>query len=79
MALRSEMAAGVAGIYLEDDAFHLCNVWVDPEFREDGVGKELVSAAVTWAKILQPGSQVKLEFNPAQQAAVDPYLKLGFK
>ncbi len=33
------MAVGVPGIYLEDGAFHLCNVWVDPEFREAGLGK----------------------------------------
>ena len=38
-----------------------------------------MSAAVTWAKILQPGSQVKLEVNPSQRAAVRLYLKLGFK
>ena len=79
LALRGEMAVGVAGIYLEDGAFHLCHVWVDPAFREADVGKELVSSAVTWAKNLRPGGQVKLEVNPAQQAAVRLYLKLGFK
>ncbi len=79
LALRGDLAVGLAGIFLEDGAFHLCHVWVDPEFRGADAVKELVSAAVTWAKNLRPGTPVKLEVNPSQQAAVRLYLKLGFK
>ncbi len=72
-------AVGMAGICFEDDGFHLCHMWVDPDFRGQGAGSTLVFAAIAWARQNRPDTAIKLEVNPEQLAAVRLYQKCGFE
>ena len=48
--------AGLAGVYVEDEAPDLVSMWVRPSARGLGVGQVLVEAAASWAKTHDFGS-----------------------
>ena len=47
---QDEEPAGLAGVYVEDDAADLVSMWVRPGCRGQGVGEALVEAAASWAR-----------------------------
>lgn len=61
-----------------EGAVRLFAMWVDPEYREQGVGGRLVDAALNWVRGRFPGRAVVLEVNPRQTAAVRLYESRGF-
>ncbi len=62
-----------------DDAFHIFAMWVAPEVRREGLGGRLLDAALAWVEIVAPGSDVQLEVNPSQEAAVHLYRSRRFE
>ena len=75
--LNGEVAGTVAMIPYDDDAFELTKMAVDPTFRGQGIGDNLMNACIG----LTRGSDRKriiLESNTKQVAAIKLYRKFGF-
>jgi ribosomal protein S18 acetylase RimI-like enzyme len=51
-ARTSEIAAGLAGVFIEKDPTRatLVSMWVAPEYRRAGLGKKLVEACTEWCR-----------------------------
>jgi ribosomal protein S18 acetylase RimI-like enzyme len=62
-----------------EGTIHLFAMWVDPEFRGVGIGRQLLDTALTWIQRSHPGRAVVLEVNPRQVTAVHLYQSRGFR
>ena len=58
---------------------NIYSVYVSPQFREQGVGKQLMSAILNKINKNQTIVKVKLMVNPLQKAAVHLYQSHGFE
>ena len=58
---------------------HIFAMWVDPEYRDVGIGGRLLDAALTWIRETHPARAVVLDVNPRQIAAVRLYESRGFR
>ena len=75
---------GTAGFYREQRAKrrHVGNIWgvfVHPEYRGEGIGKGLVSAALEHGRTLPGLEKIQLTVSETQAAARKIYLSLGFR
>jgi ribosomal protein S18 acetylase RimI-like enzyme len=58
---------------------YVFGMWVDPQYRGQGVGARLLDAGLTWASAAFPGRSVHLDVNPRQTAAIRLYESRGFR
>jgi ribosomal protein S18 acetylase RimI-like enzyme len=70
------VAAGVIHTELDDRA-KIYQMWVEPEFRNRGIGKLLLGNIVAWAKELGV-SAIELDVTTSNVAAVNLYKVTGF-
>jgi ribosomal protein S18 acetylase RimI-like enzyme len=80
IALLDDAPVGLAWSRIDDrepDVAHLLQVWVAPEARGRGIGRQLVEAAVTWAR--NTGLRVlRLGVTRTDSSAVRLYVHAGF-
>lgn len=70
---------GMAAISLQDDGPHVWGVWVEPTFRGQGIGKELLNALLAWAGEAFPARELWLYVNPTLEPAVRLFRSRGFE
>ncbi|HEX5971508.1 MAG TPA: GNAT family N-acetyltransferase [Gemmatimonadaceae bacterium] len=71
---------GLAWVRLDDDApdtAHLYQMWVAGDQRRQGVGRALVDAAATWARVMG-AQQLELDVTCNNEAAIRLYEGAGF-
>lgn len=71
---------GIVGGMLDSEnpaIAHLVSMWVAPEYRKTGVGTQLVTAIVDWAKSKQVAA-LCLMVTSNNEAAIEFYQRLGF-
>lgn len=74
---------GIAGIYRESavKAVHKCNIWgvyVKPDYRNHGIGHQLIKAVITHAKDIMKCSIINITVETSNTTAKNLYEKLGF-
>ncbi len=69
---------GFIGIWLESTRLHIINVAVHPEYRNEGVGTQLLLFAIDYAKE-RKFKEVSLEVRKSNENAIRLYKKLGFE
>lgn len=69
---------GFIGIWLEPTRLHIINVAVHPEYRNEGVGTQLLLFAINYAKE-RKFKEVSLEVRKSNENAIRLYKKLGFE
>lgn len=62
-----------------EGSVHLFAMWVDPAFRQKGVGGALLDRALTWVSEDHRGRRILLEVNPRQVHAMRLYESRGFR
>ena len=79
--LRKEISTGILGyicFWLVADEIQMLNLAVHPDYRRQGLGRQLMTFLLFQAK--EKGiSKVLLEVRPSNQAAIALYHSLGFK
>lgn len=70
---------GMAIVVEEPHGRSLYGMWVRPDARQHGVGGLLLDRAIAWSGGGRPESEVRLEVNPQQTAAVRLYRSRGFE
>lgn len=70
---------GMVGIFTSEDGPVLWGMWVEPTWRNRGIGRELLTAVLDWIDRGPPDSRVTLEVNPDQTSAVRIYSANGFR
>jgi ribosomal protein S18 acetylase RimI-like enzyme len=79
VALRGEEALGViAGSLPEPDRADLMSMWVSPSARGQGVGDQLVTTMLGWARSQPSLKRVELEVYEHNRRAQNLYLRNGF-
>ena len=73
-----DVAGTVAMVPLEDDAFELTKMAVDPAFRGNGIGDKLMQACIDFTRS-RNRRRIILESNTKQAAAIRLYRKFGFQ
>ncbi len=68
---------GMAGLFWQEDRFHVWGMWVTPEVRGQGVGRELLANLLAWAGDVAPSAEVVLGVHPGHVAAVRLYRRCG--
>ena len=76
--LAEDVAGTVAMAPLENDAFELTKMAVDPKHRGRGIGDKLMHACIDFTRS-QGRRRIILESNTKQAAAIHLYRKFGFK
>ena len=69
---------GMAGVFTDKEEYHVWGMWVSPELRGRGLGRELLDRVLYWAESTNPGREVLLDVNPEQSIAVRLYESRGF-
>ena len=80
IALRGAEPAGIVAAYRDDAEVHLYHViamWVDPESRGRGLGRQLLQAIEDWI-VESRGTSVQLEVADAAEAASRLYESAGY-
>jgi ribosomal protein S18 acetylase RimI-like enzyme len=70
---------GMAGAFTHHGEYHVWGMWVSPELRGQGIGRDLLDRVLSWARSTNPGRMVLLEVNPGQAAAIRLYEGRGFR
>jgi ribosomal protein S18 acetylase RimI-like enzyme len=71
---------GMIGAYTKDGVRHVYGMWVEPAWRNSGVGGQLLDSLIAWAEESTRGSgTLLLSVNPSQEAAVRLYRSRGFR
>jgi ribosomal protein S18 acetylase RimI-like enzyme len=70
---------GLTGVADLEGTLHLFAMWVDPGHRGEGIGGQLLDAALHWVCESRPGPAMRLDVNPGQVAAVRLYESRGFR
>ncbi len=78
VAVSADMFVGTAGIFFDDQIFHMWGVWVEPSFRGKHIGSKLVDTAISWVKSRKVQGDILLDVNPVQTTAVELYRSRGF-
>ena len=83
-AISDNKPVGMIGFFCNNHlkTKHVCEiygVYVKKEHRGQGIGKQLMEAAIAEIKNLKGITKIRLEVNPTQKAAERLYRKLGFK
>jgi RimJ/RimL family protein N-acetyltransferase len=83
-AIENEKLVGMAGFFRNNrlKTNHVCEifgVYVRREYRDRGIGKQLVAAVMEEIKNIKGITKIKIGVNPTQKAAEHLYLKFGFK
>jgi ribosomal protein S18 acetylase RimI-like enzyme len=64
---------GMASVVFFEGRWHLFGMWVEPNYRGQGVGGRLLDAGTAWLRTVAPGQPLHLEVNPKQGGAVRLY------
>jgi ribosomal protein S18 acetylase RimI-like enzyme len=70
---------GMAGLFTDESEYHIWGMWVAPDVRGQGLGRDLLDRVLSWAQSTNPGRSVLLDVNPDQTAAVRLYEDQGFR
>jgi ribosomal protein S18 acetylase RimI-like enzyme len=70
---------GMAGVFTENDQYHVWGMWVAPDFRGRGLGRKLLDEILSWARSADHSRPIYLAVNPDQSAAVRLYKSRGFQ
>ena len=84
---QSTWVAEVAGVGLigsvtiirTERGFGVFGMWLDPDHRGSGLGRQMLVNAIRWAEEQDPTPSFWLDVNPKQHAAVRTYEGLGFR
>ena len=80
LAMAGDNACGLAGSFLDQEnasRAQLISMWTAPEYRRQGVGRLLVSAAAEWARS-KGCTALDLLVTSSNQSAIHFYTTLGF-
>jgi ribosomal protein S18 acetylase RimI-like enzyme len=69
---------GMVGSYLEGEDTHVWGMWVDPGYRNLGLGGKLLDAILTSIESTHPTTQIKLGVVPSSESALRLYRSRGF-
>ncbi|MHB8105225.1 MAG: GNAT family N-acetyltransferase [Dehalococcoidales bacterium] len=83
-AVADNKPVGMAGIFCNNrfKTNHVCEifgVYVRQDYRNKGIGKRLIEAALAEIQNLKGITKIKIGVNPTQKAAEHLYRKYGFK
>lgn len=81
LALAGERACGMIFCFEGEEERlqgHVVSMWVDPEFRRAGIGKELIHSVVSWARSRRM-QELKLMVTSVNDGAIAFYERLGFR
>ena len=78
IAEKGNKILGFAGVWIIVDEGHITNIAVHPKYRGYGIGKELLSSMIDYAKEWQINS-FTLEVRPSNIIAQNLYNKFQFK
>jgi len=70
---------GMAGVFTDRGEYHVWGMWVSPEARGRGLGRDLLDRVLAWAGSTHPERPVRLDVNPVQTVAVRLYESRGFR
>ncbi|MGA8303624.1 MAG: N-acetyltransferase [Thermoplasmata archaeon] len=70
---------GMVGLFTDRAAYHLWGMWVTPEVRGQGIGRDLLDRVLSWAHSTSPNRPILLDVNPDQGVAVRLYESRGFR
>jgi ribosomal protein S18 acetylase RimI-like enzyme len=70
---------GIAGVFSDKGEYHIWGMWVSPEFRARGLGRELLDQILSWAQSTNPSRDICLDVNPVQTVALQLYESRGFR
>jgi ribosomal protein S18 acetylase RimI-like enzyme len=80
LAWNDDEPVGLAGVFvLDDGAWCVISMWVDPSARGRGIGRALLDAVVAWARGQDPGRAIKLGVTDGNNAARALYESYGFR
>ena len=80
VALIDEMPVGLAWCRLDEQdptVAQIFQVWVSPDYRGQGVGRQLTDAVIAWARTLGVRT-LRLGVTPSHPAALQLYRQAGF-
>jgi RimJ/RimL family protein N-acetyltransferase len=77
---RSGFVGVATGFHPDDEraVAHLFGMWVRPDRRSEGIGRELVAAVVEWARRQPRVDRIVLRVTTTNEAAVRFYASCGF-
>ena len=78
VAMDERSVAGYGGMRFAADEFYVDNIAVFPEYRRQGIGREITSALIHEVR-RQRGLFLSLEVRPSNLPAIELYLQLGFR
>lgn len=78
VAMDERSVAGYGGMRFAADEFYVDNIAVFPEYRRQGIGREITSALIHEVR-RQKGLFLSLEVRPSNLPAIELYLQLGFR
>lgn len=78
VAMDERNAAGYGGMRFAADEFYVDNIAVFPEYRRQGIGREITSALIHEVR-RRKGLFLSLEVRPSNLPAIELYLQLGFR
>lgn len=80
LAMSQGISCGLVAAYLNEDDLgkaHLVSMWVSPTHRRNGIGRALIEAIQTWARIHKTHS-LQLTVTSCNQSAIEFYKRNGF-
>jgi RimJ/RimL family protein N-acetyltransferase len=82
-ASENDNLVGMAGVFQNNrlKTRHVCEifgVYVRSEYRDKGIGKQLIAAVIEELKNIKGITKIKIGVNPTQKAAAHIYRKFGF-
>jgi ribosomal protein S18 acetylase RimI-like enzyme len=81
LAFDGERACGVVACYTEEENLlrgHIVSMWVDPDYRREGVGQLLIEGVRSWA-VARGLRELKLMVTSVNMGAIRFYERLGFQ
>jgi GNAT superfamily N-acetyltransferase len=76
---RSRELVGMVGTFSAEETPHVWGMWTRPEWRNRGVGHQLMERLLGWLDRYRPSRPIILEVNPTRTAAVRIYSAFGFR
>jgi ribosomal-protein-alanine N-acetyltransferase len=76
LAAEEDIVVGFGGVMLVGDEAHVTNLLVDPEWRQRGLGLQLMLGLID-AAVAEGARHLTLEVRPGNEAARNLYARLG--
>ena len=70
---------GMVGTFTAEGTPHVWGMWIQPAWRNRGIGRQLMESLLTWIDRSSATQPVILDVNPSQTPAVRMYTAYGFQ